>query len=352
MTRFALIAAAAALGVALLGGALLVGGSRQTNPPPVPVSTPAPAVPTPTAAQADPAYAALRASWLADVAASEVLRSGAGRATLRFTPDGAPQDALYLANLGPGNDFRSTVTRAGDNQLRVTLQKAHGDCPAGAAGTYRWSLSPDRSLLTMETVEDTCPARTEALARTWGRSLLEGTTVGAGFVTQFDPGFKVVLPDRSYEARTDLTDFVEIGTSSGYSLMAFKNPQPFVDACSTAEERVPWTPGAAAFVAAFRANDAFEVSEATPLTVDGHDAIHVVIGGKANYERCPGQELYQYTPKECNCHFIVGQGYADSMYLVDVGEDTILFIISPRGAIEDERLVIDSIRIPAGIPAQ
>src|SRR4029079_5268311 len=111
--------------------------------------------------------------------------------------------------------------------------------------------------------------------------------------------------------------------------MVFKNPQAFVDACSTDEERVPWQPGAAAFVEAFRNNDAFEVSEATPLKVDGHDALKVTISGKANYARCPDQELYESTPKECGCHFVVGPGGADTMFLVDVGGDTFMFIVSP-----------------------
>ncbi len=40
------------------------------------------------------------------------------------------------------------------------------------------------------------------------------------------------------------------------------------------------------------------------------------------------------------------------MYLVDVGEDTFMFIISPLGSTEAEKPIIDSIRIPADIPAE
>jgi hypothetical protein len=133
--------------------------------------------------------------------------------------------------------------------------------------------------------------------------------------------------------------------------MVFKNPQVFADPCSTEEERLPYQPGADAFIAAFRANDAFEVGPAEELAVDGHRAVHVVIGGKADYARCPGAALYQYTPKECRCHFVVDQGYADSMYLVEVGEDTFMFIVSPIGS-PNEQDVIESIRIPADLPVQ
>ena len=53
--------------------------------------------------------------------------------------------------------------------------------------------------------------------------------------TALDPGFSIVLPDDEYQTR-HLTDFVEIA-GSNVSLMVHKNPQPFVDPCSTAEER-------------------------------------------------------------------------------------------------------------------
>ena len=77
----------------------------------------------------------------------------------------------------------------------------------------------------------------------------------------------------------------------------------------------------------------------------------MVIEGKADYARCPGQELYQYTPQACQCHFIVGQGDADSMYLVEVDGDTFLFIVSPINS-PNEREIIDSIRIPYQLPGQ
>jgi hypothetical protein len=53
--------------------------------------------------------------------------------------------------------------------------------------------------------------------------------------------------------------------------MAIKNPQPFVDPCSTPEDRVPNQPGAQAFIDPFRGLDAFIVGERTTLTIDGHD---------------------------------------------------------------------------------
>jgi hypothetical protein len=351
MYRLSLIAAVAALGIALLVGALLgAGASRTDQAPDAPAPTPLPSQstdPSPAAA-GGPADPALRSSWIAEASSIAALGNGSGPVDLMIDEAGT---RLSTTNFGLGMGFASSVSATGDDELRLVLDRAAGDCASGAVGTYRWSLSADRSLLTLVSIEDTCARRGLALARTWGRSLTGTTSVGAGFVRTMSPPFKIVLPDLALQART-LDDFVEIGAPDGFSLMVFKNPQPFVDACSTAQERVPWKPGAAAFIDAFRANDAFVVGEATPLTIDGHDALHVVIGGKANYERCPGQELYQYTPRECGCHFVVGQGQSDSMYLVDVGEDTLMFIISPISSVENEQPIIDSIRIPATIPSQ
>lgn len=355
MSRVALIAAVAALGVVLLGGALLMGGGRRAEPAPTPVPTVG-QVTSPSASEeaftsvplVSPADASIRASWVADAGSIDALGNGGGPVDLVIDQPGS---TLFVNNFGAGLAFSSTVSAAAVDELKLTLRGTDGGCSAGAVGTYRWSLSEERSALVLTPVDEVCAERALALGRTWGRSLTASSNVGAGYVTTMEPTFKVVLPDGAFQART-LDDFIEIADPNGAALMVIKNPQAFVDACSTAEERVPYVPGAAAFVEAFRGNDAFEVGEATALTIDGHDALHVVIGGKADYARCPGRDLYEYTPKSCECHFVVGQGASDSMYLVDVGSDTFMFIISPQGSTESEKPIVDSIRIPASIPTQ
>jgi hypothetical protein len=345
MSRFALVGAMAivvAMGafLALSRPAPGVGNQRTAVPASVAPSGSGPAV-------GDALDAALRASWIAVAKTNDVLGNGSG--PVSFTVDAAGT-AIAAGNFGPGLSFPSTVAAIAPDRFVVVLTVDVGGCHAFAQGVYRWSFSPDRSLLTLTAVSDDCAQRGAAFARTWARSLVGATTIGAGVVDTMDANFAITLPDDTYTART-LVDFIEIGGSNGYSLMVFKNPQPFVDACSTDEQRVPYVPGAAAFVASFRSNDAFTVSAATPLKIDGHDAIHVVIGGKSNYARCPGAALYEYTPKACVCHFIVGPGGADSMYLVDVGADTFMFIVSPFGS-AGELDAITSIRIPFAIPTQ
>jgi hypothetical protein len=350
MSRLSLLGAVATL-VVLAGSILLWPRSSSevvgSTPSPSASSTPGSPAASGSPIPGDgPLDDALRARWIATANSNDVLGNGGGPVSLSLNSVGT---SIEAANFGAGNGFASSVTQAGD-RLEVSLERAVGDCAAGAHGTYRWTLSGDRSQLTLSTVSEDCPKRSVVFARQWVRSLVTASTVGAGVVDSMDPDFAITLPDHTYETRT-LDDFVEIG-SPGLTLMAFKNPQPFVDACSTDEERVPYKPGAAAFVDAFRKNDAFVVGKSTPLRIDGHDALQVVIGGKADYARCPGVALYEYTPKACVCHFIVGQGDSDNIYLVEVGTDTFMFILSPFGPAAAQTPIISSLRIPFELPRQ
>lgn len=298
-----------------------------------------------TTTRAAPLEDALRATWIGFAGENATLQTGAGPVSLTIDPIGS---SIEAANFGPGHGYASAATQLGPDKVQLVLARAGGDCPAGATGVYSWALAPDRSLLTLSVVSEECASRGIVFGRQWGRSLLNGGSVGAGFIDSMNPPIRVTLPDDNYAARK-LDDFFEIASPSGFSLMVVKNPQPFVDACSQDEARVPYQPGAAAFIQAFRNNDAFDVSPSTSLTINGNAAVHVSIGGKATVARCPGQTLYEYTPKACGCHFVVGQGDTDSMYLIDVGSDTYLFIVSPFGS-SREQAVVESIQVPAQIP--
>ena len=338
MTRFAL-AAAAVLAVALGTLIYTTRPSSNVGPPTSPSTSPSA---TPTALDD-----ALHATWISNALENQMLGTGAGPVSLYITT----QDRMTTENFGPGHAFASGIQPISADQFDAVLEEATDDCAAGARGTYRWQLSPNRSELTLTAESEECAKRAIVLERRWARSLVGETSFGAGVVDSMDPTFAVTLPDYAYSTRT-LDDFAEIATpeGDGFSLMVFKNPQTFVDPCSTQEERVPYVPGADAFIEHFQTTDAFEVGEVTELQVDGHRALHADVSGKENNERCPGQELYQYTPKACLCHFVVGEGYTDSMYLVEVGEDTFLFIVSPFGS-ASEQSVIDSIRLPYELPA-
>ena len=289
---------------------------------------------------------ALRSTWAAFANENATLSTGAGPVSLVVNPVGT---SIAAENYGPGHGYASTASQIAPDQVEVVLDRDGGGCFAGDRGVYNVQLDDTKGYLTITSLSDECSNRFLVFVGRWVRSLDDPSTIGAGAITALDPGFSIVMPDDDYQTR-HLTDFVEIAGTT-YSLMVHKNPQPFADPCSTAEERVPYQPGAQAFVDFFKGNDAYDVTDIAPLTISGHDALHATVGGKANYARCPDQALYEYTPKNCACHFIVGPGGADSMYLVEVGSDTYLFIVSPIG-LAIEREIIDSIRIPFDLPVQ
>ncbi len=342
MGRLALVGAMAV--IIATGSFLLLTRPRQdvSNQP---SASPSPSG-SPSAVGGGPPLAdALRSTWVAFANEDPVLSTGAGPVSLLVSPVGT---SVAAENFGPGHGYASTAIQAAPDQIEVVLARSGGGCLEGDRGVYRVQVNDDRSHLILTSISDACANRARVFVRTWVRSLDDPSNVGAGAITALDPGFSIVLPDDEYQTR-HLTDFVEIA-GSNVSLMVHKNPQPFVDPCSTAEERVPYKAGAQAFVDFFKGNDAYEVTDVAAFRVDGHAGLHATVGGKANYARCPGQALYEYTPKNCVCHFIVGQGGADSMYLVEVGADTYLFIVSPIG-LATERQIIDSIQIPFQLPS-
>jgi hypothetical protein len=331
----------------LAAGAVILGSILQRRDPlPVrPAVVASPSASASIAVPGGPADTAVRATWLANALPLPSLQNGAGPVSLTIDALGI---RLSVNNFAPGAAFESSVDQDPGGGLRIVLGRDSGGCSTGAEGIYSSTLSQDGMLLTLAKVSDPCTSRGEALARTWARSLVENSFRGGGIVDTMDPTFAVTLPDDSYQART-LDDFIEIGGSNGFSLIVLKNPQGFADSCSDQQVRYPYTQGAAAFVQYFRQNDAFLVLEASPLKIDGHDAIHLVTNTKIVGARCPGAELYAFTPKACNCHFFAGD---DSFYLVDVGSDTFLFELSPPLSTAAEAPIIDTIRIPYELPIQ
>lgn len=349
VTLFLKVALAAALGLAVIGGAIFLAGNRNTTPNPAPLPSAAPSTAEEASPPAQTGVAdALRSRWVAFDEGSDILGTGSGPIDLTITASGTD---LSVGNLGLVGSFASTVLEASGDQVRIALDRDRsGSCVAGAEGLYRWALSGDESQLSLTPVSDDCSDRQIALGRTWSRSLVGSTTSGAGVVDAFEPAFEIVLPDGSYGSRT-LTDFIAIGSPDGHELMVWKNPQGFADPCAQ-PERYPYAAGADALVAYFRQNPAFNVIEATPLQIDGHHAVHLVTEAKSDYAACPGQELLLFTSKACDCHWVAGPGFRDSFYLVDVGEDTLAFEWNPIDPATEATPITKTLRIPAKLPGQ
>ena len=153
MNRLATLAAiAAALVIAVGGGALLLGRPDDDRNVGVPAS------PSPSASPSGSIPAALRHVWLGetrDVAGIETDRSFLG-----FTAD----DANYLDAL------RSTASMSAPDRLTLTLKAAENGCDAGAIGTYTVQLSPGGTKLNLAAIDEACSARRDAIAGDWLRS--------------------------------------------------------------------------------------------------------------------------------------------------------------------------------------
>ena len=355
-SRLMLIAATVLLGAALLGGAVLLAGSRPSTPLPTPAAPPSAApVPTPTvssppaptaAVSEFPVAESLRSIWTAFAPANATLGTGGGPVNLAISTRGT---TIASGNFGTAGSYSSRITPDATDTVRMVLERSAGTCAAGAVGTYRWALSPDRSELTLTELSDSCRNRATEFARTWVRSLVGATSVGAGVVDAFDPIFSIVMPDDMYQPRV-LPDYVEVAGPRTF-LAAWKNPQGFASACSQVA-RYPYTPGADAFAAYLNQNDAFTIIENTPLTIDGHHAVHVVIEAKKDYAPCPAQDLMTWTPKDFDGHWILSPGDRDGVYLIDVGNDTVMIAIYPTVTTASDKPIVDTIRIPASLPTQ
>jgi len=333
--------------VAAVGaGTVLIGSFLQPRPPlPERLVELEPSASPSAQASIGPTDVALRGSWVANAQPLPSLHNGAGPVSLAIDPVG---DRLSVANFAPGAGFASTSEQIGPDELRLVLDLDSGGCSQGAEGRYHWAMDPDGLQLTLTPVTDPCVSRSEAIGRTWVRSLAGTSTRGAGIVDTMVPTFAVTLPDDTYESRA-LDDFIEIGGSKGTTtLLVFKNPQGFEDPCSTEQVRYPYTPGAAAFVDFYRQNPAYRVESVTPIQLGGHPAIHLVVKIKADGP-CPSSDLYTWTPKACACHFF---GADDSIYLIDVGSDTFMFLLSPSPDQATETRVMESIRIPYQLPSE
>ncbi|HEX6139146.1 MAG TPA: hypothetical protein VF013_01620 [Candidatus Limnocylindria bacterium] len=106
------------------------------------------------------------APWNGTVAALHV-RAG----SLEYEPDG---NRVMI--------YGSRAALVGDNRLQLESTNGRGGCRLGNAGTYTYELTPGGNFLTLTAETDDCPARAQALAGVWERSVCkpaEGYCLGA-----------------------------------------------------------------------------------------------------------------------------------------------------------------------------
>ena len=351
-----LLAAAVVVIALLLTMLFIVSG----GPKPLPLTglvTPAPGE-TPNEATADPSPAASTLAgltWLADQPVGFAFDGevGARRMSLSMASDG-----MATVRVGPIARDQSTFTPAGDELvLRATAAgsaltrdgETVAGCAPGDEGRYRWSVSDD-GLLTLTRIEDACPTRAAVLERAWARSLTADSSGGRGVVDAFAPPFAATLPETSFTP-TRSSDAVEIWAADGNrALLAWKDPQGFVDACDEGAGRYEVAPGADAFVAYFRQNPAFTVVSADELQVDGHRAVHLVVDARKDHP-CPAGFAVEWQPKAetSALSWHLAPGGRDSLYIVELPAATVMVEVLGTDS-ATETAIVDSLRFLDQVP--
>jgi len=153
MNRLSIFAAAIAAVVVIASAIALV---RQPSADPGGAQTPSPSVPG-SAGDVPPE---LRFIWLGD------LREVEGLPTDRSILGFQARSAHYIEELV------STASSRAAGEIELSLDAANIDarCEAGDAGTYRYTLSPGGTKLTLTKVSDACAARADAISGDWLRS--------------------------------------------------------------------------------------------------------------------------------------------------------------------------------------
>lgn len=159
--RWPALAGVAAAVVVLIAGLTTIAG-RDTAPSATPATstsdTPSVSV-SPTTTPAE-----LIERW---VAATPAAVSTPNPLAPSFVVFSAQQVTLEHLSGGIVNDFTSQVAANGAGRLLLTLTSQMGRCAPGAAGDYRWSVSPQGTTLTLEAVNDECADRAAVLVGTW-----------------------------------------------------------------------------------------------------------------------------------------------------------------------------------------
>ncbi|HEY4634185.1 MAG TPA: hypothetical protein VIH00_09735 [Candidatus Limnocylindrales bacterium] len=275
MTRITLLAVLAGTIAIAIGGLVLVGGQDGPAPQPAPSTAPSPAAPT-----TKPLPEAIWGGWTAASRGTEI--EDPDTTTILFGPSSLDQwnPGFGLERQGRPRLLGSTVVEETPGVLRITLNTpALVSCEMRDVGRYRWSLSGDGQWLTLEAIEDACPARSAIVTGTWQHNLGYSNEGGPGVAVNFAPYVAFTLPVERWNGNQfGETDTLVLDNGDGSAdLRIWKDPDGFVDACDRDAGRLDLDPGTDAFLAYLRDGRQFSVIDETELTVDGRRAVEVEI---------------------------------------------------------------------------
>jgi hypothetical protein len=358
MNRLSVIAAAAVVLAALIGGAYLLAGSN--SPAPAPTATPV-ATPVATAA-AEPVSsfpATLSGSWAADAEVINGLVGQGSRIQATFAWDGGSEFVVQTDYVGGYQALKSDSLASSLGQIRLRSQNTVDSCTKGDIGTYGWSRSADGLFLTLTLVDDACALRATTLARTWVRTLGAVNDGGPGMALMTDPypDMLATLPKLTWGMQA--LPPVDIGTFVGGDpdrhFTIFLNPMGFADGCATtARGEFPidkTTEALRAYIAGLPATNV----KATPTTIGGLAAAHIT--GDTTPKTCAaGDAALFYEPAFPTSNGGPGEtkftfGDTLSLWAVVVDGDLLVLAYTGNGvATADEQAIMSTIVFTNGLP--
>ena len=350
MNRLTLVVAVAAIGVALVGGAILLGGSSNGPAPRVSASHAASLAPSPTPGLAGES---LRSTWLVDTGPG--VGPGSPRTVARLVIP-ASGDALSILEDG-SYSFQSRASSNQAGELVLTATKIAGGCQVGDIGRYGFAFASDGVLpgtdgtqLALTATEDTCAARKTALERPWVHALDAASQGGRGVIAAFSPYLFLTLPSDQF-----------VGSSGGGSaeidsatrtLYVVKNPVGYSDPCAAnGGAKVHIDSTVAAFTAYLDALPGLTPSTSVSVAVDGGTAKYIQIPTVVTAD-CPGNRVQEWSQSldAAVGGWHINQGETDVLYLIEVGSDLYLVQWLGDGVTHAEELsVISSLSFRANL---
>lgn len=332
MNRLAIIATAGLVLAALVGGAYLLAGS--SNKPaistPSPVATAAPTGTSGSVLTPD----GLRSTWVADLRApTPTAGDPTGPSKLVIEP------TTIAIDIDGNRSFVSRPVAGAATEFTIRSSFSNNGCQAGDLGRYSYAFGkpadqPDAGemQLGLTVVADACPARQAALGRTWVRATETAGGGGRSVATQFSPMFLVTLPAKPYTLLSHNTaNALMIETDDGYAFVAAGNPWGWTQPCTdSGGSKLELAPTADAFIAYLATLPGFTVQQSS-VEIDKRPAVHLTVPTTKTAD-CQNRgatsgRVMEFTNDDplYGGGWILGQGDADSIYLVEVDGSLFLF---------------------------